>query len=103
MVLSTGNLPQLTYSPDINFYGLDSLDFLVNDGTYNSQAARISITVNPVNDPPYAWSLTLETYEDQPLEFSISGFDPDGDPLELYIEDPLMYGILSGNYPNYDQ
>lgn len=97
----SGNLPQLTYSPDINFYGLDSLDFLVNDGTYNSQAARISITVNPVNDPPYAWSLTLETYEDQPIEFSISGFDPDGDPLELYIEDPLMYGILSGNYPNY--
>ncbi|ETR73919.1 MAG: hypothetical protein OMM_00608 [Candidatus Magnetoglobus multicellularis str. Araruama] len=97
----SGSLPHLTYSPDLNFNGLDILDYLVNDGSYNSQPARISITVNPVNDQPYALPLTLETYEDQTLEFSISGYDPDGDPLRLYIEDPLMYGILSGNYPNY--
>ncbi|HEX7033946.1 MAG TPA: Ig-like domain-containing protein, partial [Nitrososphaera sp.] len=39
---------EVTYTPDANFNGADSFTFVVNDGTDNSTAATVSITVNPV-------------------------------------------------------
>ena len=43
---------QARYAPDTDFNGSDSLAFLTNDGIFDSNAATVSITVNPVNDPP---------------------------------------------------
>ncbi|HEX7032265.1 MAG TPA: Ig-like domain-containing protein, partial [Nitrososphaera sp.] len=39
---------EVTYTPNANFNGADSFTFVVNDGTDNSTAAIVSITVNPV-------------------------------------------------------
>ncbi|MCK4793211.1 MAG: tandem-95 repeat protein [Desulfobacteraceae bacterium] len=41
------------YIPNQNFNGIDSFTYLANDGTANSAtAAKVLITINPVNDPP---------------------------------------------------
>ena len=48
----SGTAPNLTYTPNPNFFGPDSFTFRVNDGTVNSNTATVSITVNPVNDAP---------------------------------------------------
>lgn len=48
----SGEVPDLTYSPDDNFHGVDSFTFKVNDGGADSEVASINITINPVNDSP---------------------------------------------------
>jgi FtsP/CotA-like multicopper oxidase with cupredoxin domain len=47
-----GSAPNLSYTPNLNFFGSDSFKFTANDGSADSNQATVSITVNPVNDPP---------------------------------------------------
>ena len=42
----SGIAPDLTYTPNTNFYGVDSFTFDVNNGTADSTSATVSITVN---------------------------------------------------------
>jgi RHS repeat-associated protein len=48
----TGIAPNITYTPAENYNGSDAFTFRVNDGTIDSNDATVTITVNPVNDPP---------------------------------------------------
>ena len=50
----TGNAPDIIYTPAVSYYGNDSFTFIVNDGTVGSGDATVTITVNPINDPPVA-------------------------------------------------
>ena len=43
-----------TYTPDPDFSGADSFTFRANDGTLDSSAATMTITVNGTNDAPSA-------------------------------------------------
>jgi len=40
------------YTPDLNFYGVDSFNIIAKDTGLNSNIARILLQVNPVNDAP---------------------------------------------------
>jgi len=59
----SGTAPNLVYTPNPNYGGSDSFTFNATDGINASAPATISITVNPVNDPPTAScrDLTLTT------------------------------------------
>ena len=48
----SGTPPNLTYTPNANFFGNDSLIFSVDDGAGGSDSATFSFAVNPVNDAP---------------------------------------------------
>jgi hypothetical protein len=48
----TGLEPDLTFTPDLDFNGIDSFTFKVNDGEFDSGEATVTITVTPVNDVP---------------------------------------------------
>jgi hypothetical protein len=50
----SGTPPALVYQPAANYNGTDSFSFRANDGAANSNAATVSVTVQPVNDPPIA-------------------------------------------------
>src|SRR5690606_12930329 len=43
-----------TYTPDADYNGTDSFTYKAADSTSDSNAATVSITVNPVNDAPVA-------------------------------------------------
>ncbi len=43
-----------TYAPDANFAGDDTFTYVANDGADDSNAATVTITVGPINDPPVA-------------------------------------------------
>jgi hypothetical protein len=81
-----GTAPNLTYTPNSNFYGLDSFTFKVNDGTANSARATVSITVFPVNDPPVAHGDTIVTQEDTPVvTIDVLANDTDIDNVGRYL------------------
>ena len=42
------------YTPDANYSGPDSFTYTVSDGDQTSAPATVTLTVNPVNDPPTA-------------------------------------------------
>jgi large repetitive protein len=96
----TGTLPNLTYTPDPNYFGSDSFTFKVNDGTVDSNIATVSITVTPVNDDPIAHDQNLTTPEDTQLLITLTGFDPDGQAVTFEIISLPSNGTLSGNAPN---
>src|SRR5262249_11552985 len=49
----TGVAPNLTYTPFPNYYGSDSLSFVVYDGKGGESApTTVSILIRPVNDAP---------------------------------------------------
>ncbi len=80
----------LVYTPDDNFTGADSITFKVNDGTLDSTPAVISITVNPVNDPPTAIAGSATVIEDGSVNITLTGSDVDaGEVLTFFkVTDP---------------
>ena len=80
----------ITYTPDLNYNGADSFTYTLSDGT-GSDTATVSITVNPVNDPPVADDDTATTDEDTDVDINVldGDTDPDGDPLMVTaVSDP---------------
>ena len=55
------------YTPQANFNGMDSFQFVVFDGEAISAPATVSITINPVNDTPTALPINPVINEDTPL------------------------------------
>ena len=47
-----GMAPNLTYLPATNYFGNDAFTFQVSDGVSNSAPATVTITNQPVDDPP---------------------------------------------------
>jgi hypothetical protein len=59
----TGTPPEVTYLSNQDYNGADSFTFKANDGSVDSNIATVTITVNPVNDPPTSTSATIITAE----------------------------------------
>jgi uncharacterized delta-60 repeat protein len=71
-----------TYTPQGNYNGPDSFTYKASDGSLQSAAVTVAITVRPVQDPPVADAGPDQTVnEAQAVAFSGSGSDPDGDTL----------------------
>jgi len=71
---------EITYTPDLNFFGSDSLDYDVRDdlGLISNQA-RVLISVTNVNDAPLAMNDTVITQEEVALDIDVAGNDSDID------------------------
>ena len=72
----------VTYTPALNYNGPDSFNFKANDGAVDSNTATVSITINPVNDPPVAVNDNYSTIHDVVLSVAAPGVlgndtDPD--------------------------
>ena len=92
--------PNLSYQPDVNFNGSDSFTFTAFDGLATSNTATISITVNPINDPPTSSPVSITMSEDGgATAATLGGFDVDGDSLTYNVGTPTQ-GSLSGTAPN---
>jgi hypothetical protein len=74
------------YVPTSNYDGPDSFTYSASDGASSSDPATVSLTVNPVNDPPSAANDGYATNEDTPLNVVAPGVlsndsDVEGSPL----------------------
>ncbi|KPA14017.1 protein containing Peptidase C1A, papain [Candidatus Magnetomorum sp. HK-1] len=97
--LLSGYLPDLTFTPDPNYYGTDLFDFIVSNGLESSESASITIIVEPVNDPPKAKFTSIRINEDESFSLSSVGSDPDGDFVYCYIAKTSINGTISNTFP----
>jgi VCBS repeat-containing protein len=100
-----------TYTPAADYNGADSFSFVVNDGSVDSAAASISLTVTPVNDAPeISGTPATSVVQDNAYSFTPTASDVDGDTLTFAINvvlpDWLSFdaatGELSGTPSNSD-
>ncbi len=68
-----------TYTPNANFHGQDSFSYKANDGRTDSPVATVTITVNPINDPPVAANDSYSVLEDELLKGDALENDTDVD------------------------
>ncbi|MDQ2042392.1 Ig-like domain-containing protein [Pseudoalteromonas sp. 20-92] len=80
----TGNI--LIYTPNSNFNGSDSVSIVANDGELDSEFARISISVDSVNDAPLISGIPAASVnEDSEYLFIPIASDTDNDTLTFSI------------------
>ncbi|PKO12111.1 MAG: hypothetical protein CVU39_25900 [Chloroflexi bacterium HGW-Chloroflexi-10] len=97
----SGTPPNLTYTPDLNFSGVDSFYFQVNDGITTSIESAVTIMVNPINDAPVANNIIGVTNEDTPVNIILDGSDVDvADVLSYVVGQEPQHGQLSGTGDN---
>ncbi len=85
---------RIRYSPDENWYGLDSFTYTVADPGGLEGTALVRVTVTPVNDPPEARDDEVETLEDHAVLVAVldNDSDVDGDALRLVSATPGNHG-----------
>ena len=90
----SGTAPNLTYTPNANFNGLDNFTFLANDGALDSNTATVSITVNAVNDAPL-FTVNPITGVDATQNTAYSGTIA-GSAIDADAGATLQYALVSG-------
>jgi hypothetical protein len=86
----------ITYYPDTNFFGMDSISYTIEDGFGGSDIGTVVINVTSVNDAPVALNDSYEINEDTLLNVGAPGvFGNDTD-----IEGDDLSAILIGNVEN---
>jgi gliding motility-associated-like protein len=95
----TTNFLCYTYTPYLNITGSDTVCFIVCDNGVPSKCdtTTTTITIYPVNDPPYADTIYVVTYENQPVGVNVASAtgDPEGNPLTY------SYGSVTPNNGTY--
>jgi PKD repeat protein len=79
---------QCILSGNANEYGSDSFVYQSFDGKDYSRPANMSIQINPINDRPVAYPISLTVLEDMPRSITLLGEDP-ADP-----DDTLIFRIV---------
>ena len=84
-----------TYTPNANFFGVDSFTYTVTDGTNVSKAATVRITVTAVADAPVANAAEVGLDAKTSAHITLTGSDPDGDALSFYLSSLPAHGTVS--------
>jgi hypothetical protein len=89
----------ITYSPDPNFYGSDSIDYTIQDGYGGLAIATVTINVTSVNDVPVAFDDFYQSEEDEeltipPLGILGNDIDIEGDALLSVLQSSPTNGML---------
>lgn len=91
-----------TYTPETNFFGIDSFTYRASDGSLMSDPATVTIQVSESNLAPIAGDDDYSTLKDQALNVPLPGVllndsDPNGDSLSAVIDDKPNHGTLTFN------
>lgn len=76
-----------TYIPAPNFNGADSFTYTLDDSQGASSTGHVSITVQPVNDPPVAIADSSSLDEDASVQLDVLANDSDIDGDDLSVAD----------------
>lgn len=93
-ILDANGSSTVTYTPGPDFNGADTFQFIVTADGVDSAPATVTVTVNPVNDPPTSLDGDARTTVDEPVTITLEGEDADGDTLSYVIVDGPASGEL---------
>ncbi|VAW21566.1 hypothetical protein MNBD_BACTEROID01-742 [hydrothermal vent metagenome] len=102
--LATGHI---TYTPDLNYFGNDTIRYRVSDDDHFIDSAIVYISITPVNDPPVLENETIVINEDSVATGNVLGagdYDPEGGALTvstavlLYPSHGTFSVSADGNY-----
>ncbi|MBE7380910.1 MAG: tandem-95 repeat protein [Leptolyngbya sp. SIO1E4] len=88
------------YLPNENFNGTDTFTYEVSDGNGGTDQATVTLTVNPINDPPVAEDdLAFPGDEDTLITGNVltNATDPEDDPLTATVVTDVTNGTLTLN------
>ncbi|WP_043648916.1 retention module-containing protein, partial [Chitinilyticum litopenaei] len=91
---------QIIFTPAPDFTGSASFTYSISDGRGGEDTATVSISVNPVNQPPDALDDVLVTNQDSPVQISFASLlgndtDTDGDPLVITSVQDAVNGSVA--------
>lgn len=91
-----------TYTPNLNFNGVDSFTYRANDGVDNSNIATVTITVNAQNDAPVGVPESFSTPMDTTLNVAAPGVlsndtDVENNSLTASVVQNPTHGSLTLN------
>jgi VCBS repeat-containing protein len=89
-----------TYTPNENYNGTDSFTFTVSDGQLTSKAGLVEITINAVNDAPFAEDGPLPVEEDTAMDGTLNGTDVEGSVLTFTIVTQPTKGAITRFEPS---
>ncbi|MGA1823703.1 MAG: Ig-like domain-containing protein [bacterium] len=92
--------PFLTYSPEHNYFGMDTIHFMARDGSSDSSVTPLVIIVNPVNDMPIAQYQTVRTHKHKAVAITLSATDIDSSELTFHIVTFPVHGFIKGEPPH---
>ncbi len=70
------------YTPNADWFGIDTFTYVANDGTVDSEIATVTITVNAINDAPILDQVASSwTDESIAVSFTLTATDIDTDDL----------------------
>ena len=93
----TGQAPNLTYTPNQGYEGLDGFDYTVNDGQADSPVGHVTIQVGTPNLIPLANPVTASTQLNTPVAVTLDGIDPEGRALTYTVTRQPLTGTVTGN------
>ena len=97
----TGAAPNLTYTPNDNYYGPDSFTYQAADASGNSPVATVTITVQSATDTaPVANDAKVAAAEDTPVPITLTASSANGNPLTYAVLTQPIHGTLTGTAPN---
>ena len=87
----------VTYTPALNYNGVDSFTYTVSDGKGGTSVGNVTITVTPVNHVPAAANDSASTLEDTAIVIDVlaNDTDGDGDSLSLMSVVPPAHGTVA--------
>ncbi|MEM7032801.1 MAG: Ig-like domain-containing protein [Chloroflexota bacterium] len=88
----------VVYTPSLNYAGSDNFTYSISDGVAND-TATITVTINPINDPPIANDDVGSTPKDTPVTVSVldNDTDPEMDGLTVLAVGAASNGLATTN------
>ncbi|MRS04586.1 tandem-95 repeat protein, partial [bacterium] len=97
----SGTAPNLTYTPNNGFVGTDSFTYTAFDSLATSLEATVTIQVTAGNQAPVANDQTVGTNEDSDLVLTLTGSDPEAQPIAFTVLSQPVHGSLIGSAPSF--
>jgi len=92
------NVSSISYTPNANFYGMDSFSYTISDGKGGTDSATVSVTVANVNDAPIAnndQATIAQNSTGNLIDVLVNDSDLDGDSLNLEFVVQPAHGTVS--------